>query len=150
MEKLYELLFLNVKIAHLQWITLCLAVLICGLFCFLMYRIYGKFKLLQEANYGQQLYRAAEDSFRLGNRDRYEKLQKWLKSIDAGYSVKGFEDPFQFVVVNLLVSVGVLVVFSALLDLLTGFLVAAVLIATELTPGREGQECDNNMQIFAE
>lgn len=132
MEKLYELLFPNVKIADLQWIALCLAVVICGLFCFLMYRIYGKFKLLQEANYGQQLYQAAEDSFRQGNRDRYEKLQKWLKSIGAGYSVKGFEDPFQFVVVNLLVSVGVLVVFSALSDLLTGFLVAAVLIATEL------------------
>ena len=46
---------------------------------------------LQEANYGQQLYRAAEDSFRQGNRDRYEKLQKWLKSIGAGYSVKGFD-----------------------------------------------------------
>ena len=132
MEKLYELLFSNVKIADLQWITLCLAVVICGLFCFLMYRIYGKFKLLQEANYGQQLYQAAEDSFRLGNRDRYEKLQKWLKSIGAGYSVKGFEDPFQFVTVNLLVSVGVLVVFSALSDLLTGFLVVAALIATEL------------------
>lgn len=132
MEKLYELLFAHVEIAHLQWITLCLAVLICGLTGYLMYRIYGKFKILQETNYGQRLYEAAEDTFRQGNRDRYERLQKWLKSIGAGYAVKGFGDPFQFVAVNLLMSVAVLVVFSALSDLMTGFLVAAALVATEL------------------
>ncbi|MBR2038698.1 MAG: type II secretion system F family protein [Lachnospiraceae bacterium] len=132
MEKLYEVLFANMETAHLQWITWSIAVFICGLTGYLMYRIYGKFKLLQETNYGQRLYEAAEDSFRHGNRDRYEKLQKWLKSIGAEFAVKGFGDPFQFVVINLILVVVVLVIFSALSDLVTGFLVAVALVATEL------------------
>lgn len=132
MEYLYELLFANPEIARLQWITWGIAMLICGLTGYLMYRIYGKFRLLQETNYGQHLYEAAEDTFRQGNRDRYEKLQKWLKSIGAEFAVKGFGDPFQFVVVNLLLVVVVLVVFSAMSDLFTGFLVAAALVATEV------------------
>ena len=132
MEKLYEVLFANLETAHVQWITWSITVLICGLTGYLMYRIYGKFKLLQEINYGQRLYEAAEDSFRHGNRDRYEKLQKWLKSIGAEFAVKGFGDPFQFVVINLILVVVVLVIFSALSDLVTGFLVAVALVATEL------------------
>jgi len=131
MEKVYEVLFANMEIAHLQWITWGIAVLICGLTGYLMYRIYGKFKLLQETNYGQRLYEAAEDSFRHGNRDRYEKLQKWLKSIGAEFAVKGFGDPFHFVVINLILVVGVLVVFSALSGLASGLLVAVALVATE-------------------
>ena len=132
MEYIYDKLFSNLEYTHLQWITWCITALICGLTGYLMYRVYGKFKLLQEANYGQRLYEAAEDSFRHGNRDRYEKLQKWLKSIGAEYAVKGFGDPFQFVVINLLLVVAVLVVFSALSDLITGFFVAVALVATEL------------------
>ena len=132
MEKLYEVLFANLETAHVQWITWSITVLICGLTGYLMYRIYGKFKLLQEINYGQRLYEAAEDSFRHGNRDQYEKLQKWLKSIGAEFTVKGFGDPFQFVVINLILVVVVLVIFSALADLVTGCLVAVALVATEL------------------
>ena len=132
MEKLYEVLFANLETAHVQWITWSITVLICGLTGYLMYRIYGKFKLLQEINYGQRLYEAAEDSFRHGNRDRYEKLQKWLKSIGAEFAVKGFGDPFQFVVINLILVVVVLVIFSSLSDLVTGCLVAVALVATEL------------------
>lgn len=132
MKNLFDVLFTNPEIARLQWITWGIAVLICGLTGYLMYRIYGKFKLLQETNYGQHLYEAAEDTFRQGNRDRYEKLQKWLKSIGAEFAVKGFGDPFQFVVVNLLLVVVVLVVSSALSDLFTGFLAAAALVSTEL------------------
>lgn len=130
MEKIFEVI--NVaEITHLQWITRGIAVLICGLTGYLMYCVYRKFKLLQENNYGQHIYEVAEDSFRQGNRDRYEKLQKWLKSIGAEFSVKGFGDPFQFVIVNLLLAIMVLVVFSALSDLLTGLLMAAALIAAE-------------------
>lgn len=132
MEKLYEVLFANLETAHLQWITWSIALLVCGLTGYLVYRIYGKFKLLQEINYGQRIYEAAEGSFRHGNRDQYEKLQKWLKSIGAGFVVKGFGDLFQFVVINLILVVVVLVIFSALADLVTGCLVAVALVATEL------------------
>lgn len=132
MEYLYDVLFAGVEIARIQWIPWGSAAVICGLIGCLMYRIYGRFKLLQETNYGQHLYEAAEDSFRQGNRNRYEKLQKWLKSIGAEFAVKGFGDPFQFVVINLLLMVVVLVIFSALSDLFTGFLVAVALVATEI------------------
>lgn len=130
MEKLFEEIF-AVEAAHLQWITRGVALLVCGLIGYLMYCTYKRFKLLQESNYGQYIYEAAEDSFRQGNRDRYEKLQKWLKSIGAEFAVKGFGDPFQFVIVNLLLVVVVAVVFSALSDLFTGLLMAAALIAAE-------------------
>ena len=132
MEYVYDVLFAHMEHHHLQWITWSITVLICGLTGYLMYRIYGKFKLLQEINYGQRLYEAAEDSFRHGNRDQYEKLQKWLKSSGAEFTVKGFGDPFQFVVINLILVVVVLVIFSALADLVTGCLVAVALVATEL------------------
>lgn len=130
MEKLFVEIF-AVEAAHLQWITRGVALLVCGLIGYLMYCTYKRFKLLQESNYGQYIYEAAEDSFRQGNRDRYEKLQKWLKSIGAEFAVKGFGDPFQFVIVNLLLVVVVAVVFSALSDLFTGLLMAAALIAAE-------------------
>ena len=130
MEKLFEEIF-AVEAAHLQWITRGVALLVCGLIGYLMYCTYKRFKLLQESNYGQYIYEVAEDSFRQGNRDRYEKLQKWLKSIGAEFAVKGFGDPFQFVIVNLLLVVVVAVVFSALSDLFTGLLMAAALIAAE-------------------
>ena len=75
MEYLYEVMFADVDAASLQWMLWGVAAVICGLLGFLMYRIYGKFRLLQDNNYGQRLYEVAEDSFREGNRDRYERLQ---------------------------------------------------------------------------
>lgn len=131
MKYLYNV-FSGVDLAGIQWITWGIAAVICGLLGYLLHYIYGQFKLLQEADYGQQLYKAAEDSFRKRNRDKYEKLQKWLKSIGAEFAVKGFGDPFQFVVMNLLLVVVVLLVFSILSDLFTAFLVAAALVATEI------------------
>lgn len=130
MDRLFEVIF-AADMVHLQWITRGTALLVCGLIGYLMYCIYKRFKLLQENNYGQYIYEAAEDSFRHGNRDQYEKLQKWLKSIGAEFAVKGFGDPFQFVIVNLLLAVVVAVVFSILSDLFTGLLMAAALIAAE-------------------
>lgn len=129
MEHLYDI---GADFALIRWIIWSFAVVICGLSGYLMYRLYGKFKKLQEINYGQQLYSAAEDSFRERNRDKYEKLQKWLKSIGAEFAVKGFGDPFRFIVINLLMVVAVMVVFSILSDLISGFLVAAALLATEI------------------
>ena len=72
MDYLFEVMFTDVDTGSLQWMFWGVAAVICGLLGFLMYRIYGKFKLLQDINYGQHLYEAAEDSFREGNRDRYE------------------------------------------------------------------------------
>lgn len=132
MGYLYEVLFAGVETVTLQWIIRGFAVVICGLVCFLLYRFYGKVRMMQENQLGQRFYEAAEDSFRTGNRNRYERLQKWLKSIGAEYAVKGFGDPFQFVVINLLVVVLALVVFSSLSNLFHGILVAITLVAVEI------------------
>ena len=132
MGYLYEVLFGGVETVVLQWIIRGFAVMICGLVCFLLYRFYGKVRIMQEKQFGQRFYAAAEDSFRTGNRNRYERLQKWLKSIGAEYAVKGFGDPFQFVVINLLIVVLALVVFSSLSNLFHGILVAITLVAVEI------------------
>ena len=132
MKNIYDALFAGIDVSSLRWILCCVAALICGFTGLLLYRIYGKFKLLREENYGQRVYEAAEDSFRHRNRDQYERLQNWLKSIGAEFTVKGFGDPFQFVVMNLLFMIVVLVIFSVLSDLFSGFLVATALLATEI------------------
>lgn len=132
MGYLYEVLFSGVETVTLQWIIRGFAVVICGLVCYLLYGFYGKARIVQENQLGQRFYEAAEDSFRTGNRNRYERLQKWLKAIGAEYAVKGFGDPFQFVVINLLVVVLALVVFSSLSNLFHGILVAITLVAVEI------------------
>lgn len=132
MGYLYEVLFSGVETVTLQWIIRGFAVVICGLVCYLLYGFYGKARIVQENQLGQRFYEAVEDSFRTGNRNRYERLQKWLKAIGAEYAVNGFGDPFQFVVINLLVVVLALVVFSSLSNLFHGILVAITLVAVEI------------------
>lgn len=128
MERIYEWF----STSQIHWMLCGSSVVICGLIGFLLYRIYGRFRILQQENYGQRLYEAAEDTFREGNRDAYEKLQKWLKSTGAEFAVRGFGDPFQFVAANLLIVVLALVIFSSLSDLFSGILVAFALVATEV------------------
>ncbi len=99
---------------------------------YLLFRFYQKGKQLQEENFGQKLYESLEDSFRDGRKDEYQRLQKWLKSIGAEYAVKGFGDPFQFVVINLLLILGVVILFGILGDLLAGCGVAVLLVVTEM------------------
>lgn len=98
----------------------------------LLYRLYGRFRILQEGNFGQQLYEGAQDLFRERNKDRYEKLHKWLKSVGAGFVIKGFGDPFMFVAGNLLLMVGTLLIFCLLKDPGTGLLTAVAVVATEI------------------
>ena len=69
MGYLYEVLFAGVETVVLQWIIRGFAVMICGLVCFLLYRFYGKVRMMQENQFGQRFYAAAEDSFRTGNRN---------------------------------------------------------------------------------
>ena len=99
---------------------------------YLVYWFYRKGKQLQQEAFAQKLYESLEDSFREGRSSEYEKLQKWLKSIGAEYAVKGFGDPFRFLVVNLLLAVGVLLLFGLLGDPAAGFGVASALLMTEI------------------
>ena len=99
---------------------------------YLLYLFYRKGKKLQEEQFGQRLYESLEDSFRDGRSDEYQKLQRWLKSIGAEYAVKGFGDPFQFLMINLLLVVGVVLLFGLLGNLVTGCGVAIALVITEV------------------
>ena len=99
---------------------------------YLLYLFYRKGKKLQEEQFGQRLYESLEDSFREGRSEEYQKLQRWLKSIGAEYAVKGFGDPFQFLMINLLLVVGVVLLFGLLGDLLAGCGVAVLLVITEV------------------
>ena len=99
---------------------------------YLLYRFYRKGKQLQEEAFAKKLYESLEDSFREGRSSEYEKLHRWLKSIGAEYAVKGFGDPFRFLVMNLLLAVGILLLFGILGDFVAGFGVAVALLMTEL------------------
>lgn len=96
-----------------------------------LFQFYKKGKQLKEGKFGQKLYESLEDSFREGRGNEYRKLQIWLKSIGAEYTVKGFGDPFQFLMANLLLAVGVMTLFGLLGHLPAGCVVAAALAITE-------------------
>jgi hypothetical protein len=78
------------------------------------------------------LYESLEEAFREEPHGAYHKLQKWLKAIGAEHAVKGFGDPFKFVLINLLLYVGVMLVFGIMGGLLSGALVAGAFLITEL------------------
>ena len=99
---------------------------------YLLYLFYRKGKKLQEEQFGQRLYESLEDSFREGRSEEYQKLQRWLKSIGAEYAVKGFGDPFQFLMINLLLVVGVVLLFGLLVDLIAGCSVAVAFVIIEV------------------
>lgn len=101
-------------------------------FAYLLYWFYRKGKQLQEEAFAKKLYESLEDSFRESRSSEYEKLKRWLKSIGAEYVVKGFGDPFRFLVLNLFLAVGILLLFGLLGDLMAGCGVAVVLLMIEL------------------
>lgn len=98
----------------------------------LLYLVYKKGQKLQAEQFGQKLYATMEDSFRESSGSGYRKLQKWLKSIGAEYAVKGFGDPFQFLIINLLFGVGVVVLFGLFGSLWNGCVTVVMLFVTEV------------------
>ncbi len=97
-----------------------------------LYLVYKKGQRLQAEQFGQKLYATMEDSFRESSGSGYRKLQKWLKSIGAEYVVKGFGDPFQFLIINLLLGVGVMVLFGLFGSLWNGCVTVVMLFVTEV------------------
>ncbi len=98
----------------------------------LLYLVYKKGQRLQAEQFGQKLYATMEDSFRERSGGGYRKLQKWLKSIGAEYVVKGFGDPFQFLIINLLFGVGVVVLFGLFGSFWNGCVTVVMLFVTEV------------------
>ena len=135
MEKLFEIItgiFAGFRISQIHLLICVSAVAICLLAGFLCYHFYRKGIQLQEEEFGTKVKESIEDSFRRGRYFNYQKLQKWLKSIGADYAIKGFGDPFRFVIVNLLLMVGIVLIFGLLGNLLAGFGAAIAFVATEI------------------
>lgn len=105
---------------------------LCILAGFLCYRFYQMGKHLQEEDTVEKIKDSLEDSFRNERFFQYRKLQKWLKSIGADYTIRGFGNPFRFVMVNLLIVIGFLLFFGLIGKFLAGILLAIVFIATEI------------------
>ena len=120
----------NVEQLHLY--LLITAIGICILTAFLMHRFYKMGERLKEEAFTERIKESVEDSFRRGKFFDYQKLQKWLKSIGAEYVVKGFGDPFRFVVANLFLFLGVITLFGILGKFLAGIGVAVLVAITEL------------------
>ena len=120
----------NVKPLHIFLILVALG--ICILTGYLVYRFYKIGEQLKEEAFPERIKESLEDSFRRGKFFDYQKLQKWLKSIGAEYVVKGFGDPFRFVVTNLFLILGVIALFGILGKFLAGIGVAVLVVITEL------------------
>lgn len=120
----------NVKPLHIFLILVALG--ICILTGYLVYHFYKIGEQLKEEAFPERIKESLEDSFRRGKFFDYQKLQKWLKSIGAEYVVKGFGDPFRFVVTNLFLILGVIALFGILGKFLTGIGVAVLVVITEL------------------
>ena len=120
----------NVKPLHIFLILVALG--ICILTGYLVYRFYKIGEQLKEEAFAERIKESLEDSFRRGKFFDYQKLQKWLKAIGAEYVVKGFGDPFRFVVTNLFLILGVIALFGILGKFLAGIGVAVLVVITEL------------------
>ena len=120
----------NVKPLHIFLILVALG--ICILTGYLVYRFYKIGEQLKEEAFPERIKESLEDSFRRGKFFDYQKLQKWLKSIGAEYVVKGFGNPFRFVVTNLFLILGVIALFGILGKFLAGIGVAVLVVITEL------------------
>ena len=135
MDSIYEILmktFAGCSREQMHLWVLLAGVAMAVLIGWLLYLVYKKGQRLQAEQFGQKLYATIEDSFRERSGSGYRKLQKWLKSIGAEYAVKGFGDPFQFLIINLLFGVGVVVLFSLFGSLWNGCVTAVMLFVTEV------------------
>lgn len=128
----YLNLFAGLTVNQLHVLLGVTAAVICVLVTCLLCLFHQKGKQLQKEEAGRKLYESLEDAFREEPRGVYYKLQKWLKSIGAEYAVKGFADPFKFVLINLLLFIGVTLLFGLIGGLFAGFLVATALLVTEI------------------
>ena len=125
-------IFAGVSTSQMHLFLCITAIVICSLAGYLSYWFYRKGRQLQEEEFAEKVKESLEDSFRKGRYFNYRKLQKWLKSIGADYAIKGFGDPFKFVMINLLLAVGITTIFGLLGSLFTGVGVSIAFVVTEI------------------
>lgn len=115
----------------MSWKIVLVAFVCCVFAGLLCYELYKKGRQFKAERLDKSLYETLEDSFR-SSQSRYERLDKWLKSIGAEYAVKGFGDPFRFVMINALMVVVAVTAVSMFSGFLNGLTVAGALIVAEV------------------
>ncbi len=115
----------------MDWKIMLAAFGCCVFTALLGYELYKTGRRLKAERLDKSLYETLEDSFR-SRQSQYERLDKWLKSIGAEYAVKGFGDPFRFVMINALVVVVVLTVVSMISGFPDALVVSVSLVCVEI------------------
>lgn len=117
----------------LQMLLLAVMVTAGGLLAVVFYQLWKKGIQLKKEKAGQKLYENMEEAFRVKSGGTYERLAAWLKSIGAGYFIKGFDDPFYFLAVNLCLFFGILILLGILGGSIAyGFLMGSGILLLEL------------------
>lgn len=126
------ILFAGLSTSQMHGILCSVVALIAILTGICCYRFYCTGKELQQEDFAGKMKESLEDSFRKGEPFHYLKLQKWLKGVGAGYAIKGFGDPFRFIMANLLLIVASLLFFGVLGKPFAGLCVGVALVVTEI------------------
>lgn len=135
MDRIYELtigIFEGFTSSQMHLIVMFSAVAVCILAGYVGYWLYRRGKQLQEEDFGEKVYKQVEDTFRIRRSSTYEKLQRWLKATGAEYTVKGFGDPFKFLIANALLMIGIMIIFTVLSGVGAGVMVSCAVIVTEV------------------
>jgi len=125
--------FLRLDGQILRMLLLAVMVAAGGLLAVVFYRLWQKGIRLKEEKAGQKLYENMEEAFRKKGGGTYERLAAWLKAIGAGYFIRGFEDPFYFLAVNVCLFLGILVLLGILGGSIAyGLLMGSAILLLEL------------------
>ena len=116
-----------------------------------VYQVYQIGVSLREEDLAGRLYERAEESVRESRFFDYRKLQLWLKAKGAGFVIQGFEDPFKFLVTNVGMVLGILLLMSWLTSIGTALLLAIIAVIAEVAylTGKDSKENKEMLEDIA-
>lgn len=125
-------LFQGLSKSQMHGLVLGSMVCICVGLVLLVCQVYQIGLELRKQDVAGQLYERAQNVVRESRFVNYRKLQSWLKVKGAGYVIKGFEDPFKFLVTNAGLVLGILLLMSWITNIGTAILLAVVAVVIEI------------------
>lgn len=117
------------------------------IFLLVFYRLYMKGREAEEKKKGMELYKELEERFIKSRSMDHEKLRLWLKSVGAGYLIRGFDKPFFFLAANTFLSIAVLLVFGWLYSVPTALMINFGMIGAELITLTEYDRLENDNMV---
>ncbi len=129
MEK--NILGMTMGLEKLTVLTTSISLVIGVLSSLLIYMFCIKAAQMKRERFGEQLFETLEDNFR-SRTGIYERLEKWLKSIGAEYSMKGCSEPFRFMTVNIMLTVTVFLITGMWSGILAGMVMAVCVFILEI------------------